>query len=738
MNIYKEVFDVVVVGGGLGGIVAAIAASRSGCKTVLIHDRPVLGGNSSSEIHVYPYGSGRAGIKRHLRETGIVEEIKQENRYRNPNDTRSIWSMILWEYITREKNISLFLNSRVFEVKKHSPKRIKGVSALQITTNKRLFFEGDIFIDTSGDGVVGYLAKAEFREGREAANEFNEDLAPEKQDKYVLPGCLLFQIENVGKPVPFTPPSWARHFPKDEDLPFRTKLRTPYSHGFWWLEWGGKKDNNLEIEEIRDELLKILMGVWDHMKNHGDHRVENHAISWIQSVVGKRESRRLVGDYMLTQNDIEQPKLFHDRVAYGGWPIDIHPPNGIYSKGSLYYISKNAETPYSIPFRCLYSKNIDNLMFAGRCISVTHVALGSTRVMSTCAAQGQAVGLAAYLCKRYKIIPRKIYEKHISELQQLLLKNDNYIIGIRNEDKHDLARKAKVSASSVKILSGMIRRDDEKPLDKPRAEMFYLSEDRLEYVDVLLKSKRIEPVEITMRLCRGKTLLGFSESMEIASSTTVIAPNKCSWSRFQFNQSVAPGLYWIWLSSCEKISWRFSNDEEWATNCARFDKEQNIWLPERGDYCFRISPKSKVYDAENITSGVTRPEQISNVWCSDPNLSLPQYVILDFRKEKKIDTIYITFDTNLSESSDRTTEKGFVPLISTTKPVNENCVKDYSILYWGGKQWKKILDVVGNYHRHRIHHFDTVITNRIKIKISATNGAPYAVIYEVRSYLEGQ
>ena len=458
--------QVVVVGGGLAGVCASIAAARLGVSVALVQDRPVLGGNSSSEIRVIPGGADHSFP--YARETGIIEELRIEDRFRNHERlengrTNSIWDFVLWEWVTREPNITLYLNTSARSAVTEG-NHIRGIVAEQLGTERTLRIAGEVFVDASGDGTVAASAGAQFRMGREGREEFGESLAPERPDGRTLGSSVLFLARDLGHPVKFTPPPWAYDFPSDEDLPFRDHSRI--SNGFWWIEFGGTLNTISDNERIRDELWKIVFGVWDHIKNHGDHGAENYALEWVGSLPGKRESRRFMGDYILTQHDLEEAPLFPDRVAYGGWPIDLHPPEGIYEAGKPAQIHP-LPRPYSIPFRCLYSRNVDNLLFAGRNISASHVAFGSTRVMATGAVMGQAAGTGAFLCVRYRTTPRGVLREHIWELQQLLLKHDAYIIGLRNEDPEDLARKARASASSWaqgfppgKVVDGVARPED--------------------------------------------------------------------------------------------------------------------------------------------------------------------------------------------------------------------------------------------------------------------------------------
>lgn len=464
-----ESYDLIVIGGGMAGVCAAISAARLGCNVALVHDRPVLGGNASSEVRVSI--SGADSRFKNARETGVLEELRLEYRFRDHDvdvngEINSIFDMVLWEWITKEPNIKLYLNAPASGVIMKDPSTIEAITAQQMGTEKKMRLEAPVFIDSSGDGFIAYSAGADYGMGREARHEFNESIAPEVADKLTLGSSILFESKNMGKPIKFTPPDWAYDYPTDEYLPFRGHDRI--TSGFWWIEFGGELNTIQDNDAIRDELWKVVFGVWDHIKNHGDHGAENYALDWVGAVPGKRESRRFFGDHILTQSDIETANPFPDRVAYGGWSIDLHPPKGIYSPG------KPAEfhgfpKMYSIPFRCLYSRNIKNLMMAGRNISVTHVAFGSTRVMATCAIMGQAVGTAASLCKKYNIFPRDVYRDHTSELQQQLLKDGCYIIDVKNEDEADLARKAMVTASSnspeyepQNIINGVNRSEEGK------------------------------------------------------------------------------------------------------------------------------------------------------------------------------------------------------------------------------------------------------------------------------------
>jgi hypothetical protein len=247
--------------------------------------------------------------------------------------------------------------------------------------------------------------------------------------------------------MPFKAPAWARKFTVED---FKHRSIRSWEYGYWWIEWGGELDTIKDNRRIRHELLRILMGVWDYIKNGGQHpESENWALEWVGMLPGKRESRRIVGEHILTQRELESAELFPDRVAYGGWPMDDHPPGGMDSRDLPPCQQIHFKQPYSIPLRSLYSADLGNLFMAGRNLSASHVALTSTRVMATCSTLGQAVGTAAAFCAQRNVLPREVTGDPVrmAQLQQVLLCNDQSLLGIYNEDPDDLARKARVSYS---------------------------------------------------------------------------------------------------------------------------------------------------------------------------------------------------------------------------------------------------------------------------------------------------
>lgn len=426
-----------VIGGGLAGLAAAVTAARKGVKTVLVHDRPMLGGNASSEIRMWVCGS------REFLETGFVEELRLENFAVNPHANYSVWDMVLYGKAVSEPNLTLLLNTSCLDAKMEND-RIVSIDAWQLTTYTRFEIRADYFADCSGDSILAEPTGAEYRVGHEERAEFNESIAPEKADRKTMGMSCLMQVREMTEPQKFTPPEWANKYLSDDDLPCRAHELDVWQN-FWWLELGGEDDSIHDTEKIREELLKVALGVWDHIKNHGDHKADNWTLDWIGFLPGKRESRRYVGDHLLNQHDVESGGRFDDVVAYGGWTMDDHHPGGFRYRGEP-TIFHPAPCDFGIPYRSLYSRNISNLWFAGRNISVTHVALSSTRVMATCACMGEAVGTAASFAVKHRISPRQVGELYIHELQQELLWNDCYLPQFKM-DEPPLSQRASLSTS---------------------------------------------------------------------------------------------------------------------------------------------------------------------------------------------------------------------------------------------------------------------------------------------------
>ena len=489
-------FDVVVVGGGMTGICAAKACARLGVKTALIHARPVLGGNASSEIRVGACGATANHIKPDLEETGIFQEILLENKRVNPDYNFSVWDAVLYNSVRQEKNLTVYLNTDMYDCDVQDG-RITGITCYQGTTEIHWHITGRIFIDCTGNLTLGFMSGADYTTGREDKATYNEPHAQDQADNQRMGNTLFFKAVRRDHPVPFTPPIEVYHFTEDQ-LRFRHhgNVGSLYSvdqhetgsalldethqvagdkaiekycleYGYWWIEVPGHQDDIIsEYEDIRDEVLKCVYGIWNHIKNEGDHGADNYELAWVGMLPGMRESRRMQALYMLNENDVLSNRVFDDAVAYGGWPMDVHvgglfnfdnPPSFMYAFPGC----------YTIPLRSFISRNVPNLLAGGRALGASKLAMSSARVIATCAVGGQAMGTAAAIALQHGCELSDLPAQYIHEVQQQLLRDDCYLPGFGNEDPHDLAHGAQVSASSetpgceaINLLSGVTRMVD--------------------------------------------------------------------------------------------------------------------------------------------------------------------------------------------------------------------------------------------------------------------------------------
>jgi len=484
-KVYSHTYDIIIVGGGMTGLCAAIASARHGAKTALVQDRPVLGGNASSEIRMHICGASTNMKKPELCEGGIVHELQLENKKFNDSHNFSIWDAVLFNAAKKEKNLTLYLNTTMYAAKSEGD-CVTEITCYQMSTERQITLTAPIFADCTGSGTLSAFLGGEYRTGSESKAEHNEPHAPEEGDNHRMGNTLLFKAVDTGHPVKFTPPVDAYHF-TEEQLKFRKhssdmaaqleKTATAseqfllfdgfcQDYGYWWIEIPGDEEHDIieQYEEIRDELVKAVYGVWDHIKNGGDHGAENYELAWVGMLPGTRESRRVVAKYMLNENDVLENRRFEDAVAYGGWHIDNHVPGGLFAFDKIPSFVLGFDGAYTIPYRSYLSKSFRNLFIAGRSMGATKLAMASSRVIGTCAIGGQAVGTAAALCTKYGCEPMDVMQ-HMDELQQTLLKDDCFIPDLKNHDPKDLALTAAVTASSQQeaypardILTGVTRR----------------------------------------------------------------------------------------------------------------------------------------------------------------------------------------------------------------------------------------------------------------------------------------
>ncbi|TVR67089.1 MAG: FAD-dependent oxidoreductase [Spirochaetaceae bacterium] len=455
--------DLCIVGGGLAGTCCAITAAREGLQVVLIQDRPVLGGNASSEVRLWALGASahNHNNNRWAREGGAIDEILVENMHRNPEGNPIVFDTILLEKVISEQNITLLLNTTAMDVHCDNavPRNITEVGAYCSQNETRYRIKPKYVVDSSGDGLIAYTAGLPFRFGAESSDEFGEGFAPDPLEYGELLGhSIFFMTKDTGKPVQFHPPAYALQS-VTERIP-RHKNFSVNDQGceFWWIEYGGRLDTIHDTEKIKWELWSIVLGVWDHLKNSGEHpEAECLSLEWVGHIPGKRESRRFEGITMLTQDDLVQQRHYADAVSFGGWSIDLHPSDGVYTArpGCDQYHTKGV---YQIPLSTMITSHAGNLFLAGRIISTSHVAFGSTRVMCTCAHNAQAVAVAASLAvERGQSVVDLLQDDAVSEIRRRLVRRGQHIPGYQLQEAENLAGEALLTATSVLSIAKGLR-----------------------------------------------------------------------------------------------------------------------------------------------------------------------------------------------------------------------------------------------------------------------------------------
>ncbi len=706
--------DLIVVGGGIAGTCAAITAARNGIKVILVQDRPVLGGNGSSEVRLWVLGatSHMGNNNRWSREGGVIDEILVENLYRNKEGNSIIFDTILLEKVRLEPNITLLLNTMVFDLEKRDEANISSVRAFCSQNAKEYQLIAPLFCDSSGDGIVGYKAGASFRIGAESQKEFGELFSPAEEYGELLGHTIYFYSKDTGKPVKYVAPSYAI---KDiTKIPRFSSIKTSDTGcNFWWFEYGGRRDTIHDTEEIKWELWSVVYGVWNYIKNSGNFQnAENLSLEWVGTIPGKRESRRFEGPYLLKQQDIVEQNHFYDAVSYGGWAIDLHPADGVFSElpACNQYHSKGI---YEIPYRCYISKDIRNLFFAGRLISATHVAFGSTRVMATSGHGGQAVGMAAAMCIQAGTTPLAFTDaENIKLLQQRLNLSGQSIPGIPIAKSENLAAKATIETSSTLSISQIpfdgcwlnlkTSTGQLLPLAKNtryKIEVLVDAENETDLVVELRTSSKIQNYTPDHLIEKKKLHLAAGEQRVTIDFNKTIDKDQYGFFIFRSNPDIRiccsekriTGI----LSVFNKTNPAVNNyGKQVPPRNSGFDAFE-FWCPERRpkgeNVAMNITPALKFFSASNLVNGFTRPYIQPNAWVADWH-EMVSTVSMKWDKAQIIHSVVLHFDTDFDhpmESSQMGHPEDIIPF----------CVRNY-----------KIKDELGNLLHEKTDNYQTINT----------------------------
>ena len=739
--------DLVIVGGGLTGTCAAITAARTGMKVIVVQDRPVLGGNASSEVRLWVLGatSHMGNNNRWAREGGVINEIMLENIHRNPDGNPLIFDTVLLEKVVEEQNITLLLNTAVFDLDKSAEDTISAVHAFCSQNSTQYKISAPLFCDASGDGIVAFLAGAAFRMGAESQEEFGEKFAPDKAYGELLGHSMYFYSKDVGRPVKFTPPSFAL---QDITQIPRYKTFNPKDFGcrLWWLEYGGRLDTVHDTETIKWELWKVVYGAWNYIKNSGLFpEAETMTLEWVGTIPGKRESRRFEGDYMLKQQDIVEQKQFEDTVAFGGWSIDLHPADGIYSDqaGCNQWHGKGV---FSIPYRSYYSKNINNLFIAGRIISTTHVAFASTRVMATSAHGGQAVAIAASLAKKYGISPREVGTLHLEELQRELIKSGQYIPHLKLSDQEDLVQKTvSIQASSTLKLKEIPGADHWVSINHSVGQMLPASIGKMPSVTFWVDA--VEETELSVEL--RKSSKSYNHTPDVTLETKSISLKKgkqeitLDWKsefddlcyvfvcfmkneqvKIQYSETRISGIVTVFNATNPAVS-NYGKQE--PTEDIGVDTFE-FWCPQRRpegrNIAMKLGTEINLFESENLRNGFQRPIASPNAWVADYSDRNPT-INFEWPEKTKISSIEFVFDADY----DHPMENVIFLHPETVMPFCITEVKVYN-------DKNEVIGSIENNHQNRrtITLKEPAVTHNLKIELANSNENTPVSLFEIRCY----
>ncbi len=731
--------DLVIVGGGMSGTCCAITAARAGARVVLIQDRPVLGGNASSEVRLWMMGAPThmATNNRWSREGGVIDEILVENTFRNREGNPVLFDTVVLDTVSVEPNITLLLDTTAIGVDKAGD-RITSVQAFCSMNQTMYDVQAPLFCDSSGDGALGFLAGAAFRIGAESTEEFGEGFAPTEEFGSLLGHSIFFYSKDVGHPVTFRAPTYALDFETIPTSPWRKFDAKEQGTRLWWIEYGGRLDTIHDTEKIKWELWRIVYGLWDHVKNSGKFAdAENLTLEWVGLIPGRRESRRFEGHYMLRQQDIVDQVIHDDGVAYGGWHIDLHPADGIFSEheAAVFLTSRGI---YQIPYRCLISENVPNLFLAGRLISASHVAFGSTRNILTGSHMGQAVGTAAAICTREDLEPADLLAPdRMHELREELLKAGQHIPGVRLEDPHDLARQAEPSASSEYILDELPAGGPVVPLDKSRAQLLPLPAGALPQVTFTVDVDA--PTTLRVEVRTGGRPDDYTPDVILGVREVELAPGPSQRVKIDIDGTVdEPRYVFFCLMANDHVRVHTSNRRVTGLVSVFHRDTQELdeaigrprvefWCPERRpaghNLAVAIQPAPRPYTADNISNGYPRPTAHPNAWVADPGDPTPT-LHLRWSEPQRIRRLDLSFDTDFDHAMESV-------LWSHPEDAMPFCVKHYRIR--NGET--VVAEVTDNHQTRNVHTFEPPLhTTELAIEVLASHGDVPAAIFEARCH----
>lgn len=767
----RETYDVLVAGGGLAGVSAAISSARHGATTCLVQDRPVLGGNSSSEVRVTPHGA--AAFHAYARETGIVSEALIEERAKNHEKitengwTNSVWDLTLYDMAMRTNGLTLMLNTSIESVVKDDNGGISSVTARIANAESIVEIHAGSYIDCTGDGTMAAMAGNSWVTGAESHSELGEPHAPESPTDDVMGSSLHFKTVDTGAPIEYHAPAWAVKYEDDSFFYKGGRIPKTLDSGYWWIELGPPFDTIEDNETIRHELTRHVLGIWDYLKNRDPNwskKAETIALDWVGQVPGKRESRRLSGKRFVNENELLERTKFKDEVAFGGWYVDLHTLGGLLAETSEPLNAKQLDPtsqygastnigPFGIPLGIMMSDEIPNLMMAGRNVSASHAAMGSIRVMSTCALMGQATGTVAATAATTGNTLHYVSEHLMDRIQQTLLRDGAFLPNVKNADGNDLARYAKAYSSSEDEVRGIgpssadwlnkMGQWTDHPvfpatgkLQHRSAQWIALGDSQdLQTIELCLSSLDGNDQGVDLQIHAVRDIWDYRVDADepLASTTLNVQSSSRNWIAWrigdEIDSSVLPKNGYIRVSASpnQEVEWHIGGTVQ-PGNVAAYEASPGLYRRYGGGttLSFKVDPPQRSYPSENAINGVTRPHEFTNMWRSNPLEPLPQYIGLNWDESQTIREVQITFSGHLLREY-----HAYPP-----KYRDSQTARNYSIQARNQNgEWATVLVVQDNYSTRNVHNFNSPITtDAIRLLISETNGDPSASVYEIRCY----
>lgn len=717
--------DIVIIGAGPAGVCAALAAAQQGMKTVLAGNRPVLGGNSSSETRVWTRGATGGG-NLFAEEMGVWGDLKMRNLYTNPDGNPILWDDVLFDRCIRQQNLTLLLNAHFPQVEMQDG-RIAAVHGWQMGTEKELRLVAKLFIDCTGDGTIGNQAGVPFQRGKESSVLYQESFAPENEEKTTQGNSILYYVKQATHKVDFIPPSYAYDIPAIEQLIDRggRVIREDFGGSdYWWFEYGGNLDTIRDAQEISFELRRLVMGVWNYIKNSGKFDAANYTLEWVGSYPGKRESRRMITDHILTQDDVLNRHAFDDSLFYGGWYIDFHPSDGFASENDG--CKQIPVQVYGIPLRSLYSSKVPNLLFAGRDIGASHVAFASSRIMNTCALSGHAAGTAAAWCVQNNRLLDTIDTDAVAQIRRTLLRDDMLIPNLRNDDPSDLAQTACVTASSY--FDGACGSSvGELPVENGT----FITFPAPDIWDVRLLVTASEDTTLTGRYFCTDLPSRYKAGVEAGNISIPVQAGISEWISLP-EPVYTEGFVTLIIQNAPHLSIHFEERQRTGLLCGHSNSPVYHYPCLQAEYKLLYQPK-------NILNGYQRPWMGPNLWIAGEETVA--WVQLEWQEPQLIGEVRLYLNPDLSKeiASSRTECWAEDHRFIARDGMPPELLRDFRLQARIDGSWHTLAEVTDNWHRMAVlQPDDTVKADAVRITCLKNWGAAPAQLFEIRVYRQKQ